>query len=226
MIIYEEKAFERILFAGFCDTAIPISVRIEKDGDTLITALPSLKREAREFEKLFFHDPLSDKAHAWLKEKLCPFMYEHGFKANRQSRKITDIYVRPTLEVSGLDRGDSVLLTSPQKNATTADIESLLKFGHIASAVVREGTVVSVAYTDLAPDFDTAEIEVGIETAPAYRGRGLARAALSGLICELAHQGITPVYVTSRGNRASQRLARTLGFVKEAVEYNFVFRRI
>lgn len=222
MIVCEEKAFERILFAGFCDTAIPVSVRLDCDSELTITTLPSLKGVAREFEKLFGHDPFSKKAHEWLKYKLRPFMFERGFCDNRQSRKIIDVYTRD-MSASTLDPGDSIILTAPIKNATTADIDSLIEFGHTVSAIVRDGEIVSVAYTDLVPD--SSYVEVGIETVPKWRKKGLAKAALSGLILELKRNGVAPIFICSRSNRASISTAHSLGFKKESTEYNYVFRR-
>lgn len=222
MIVCEEKAFERILFSGFCDTAIPVSVRLDEGSELTITALPSLRGVAREFEKLFGREPFSKKAHEWLKDKLRPFMFEMGFCDNRQSRKIIDVYTRDT-DTSALDPGDSIILTTPMKNATTADIDSLIEFGHTVSAIVRDGEIVSVAYTDLVPD--SSYVEVGIETAPKWRRKGLAKAALSGLILELKKNGVSPIFICSRSNRASVCTAKSLGFEKESTEYNYVFRR-
>ncbi len=222
MITCEERAMERILSLGFCDTAIPISIRQSVTGHAEICVLPSLKKTALEFEKLFSGNLFSKQAHLWLYQRVRPFMHSLGYHDNRQSRKITKIFTRP-LGKEGLDSSGSVILTEPMKNITTADLPSLLEFGHTVAAVVQNDTVVCVAYTNLPPEGDA--VEIGVECAPEYRNRGFARSALSALIAELERSGITPVYVCSVSNRASLRLAISLGFELEATEYNYVFRR-
>lgn len=229
MIIYEDKSFERILFSGFCDTAIPFSVRINSDGEVIISTLPSLKKLAQTFEKRFNSSPLSRDAHEFLRENLRPFMFEHGFCDNRASRKIVDIY---TLEVPPTDNASSaqtMKLTSEDigkyTNMTSAPLCDLTAFGHTVFAVVSSGKIVAVAYTDLNPD-GTSAVEIGVETAVAHRYLGYAKAVCKALISELLQSGVEPIYITSRSNRASKMLAKSLGFKLSESEYNYVFRRM
>ena len=222
MIVYEEKAMERILTLGFCDTAIPVSVREYSGDDAEICALPSLKRVAVEFEKKFSGDYFSKDAHEWLRERIRPFMHSIGYHDNRQSRRITNIYSLDA-DTHLPDTGDAERLFEVKKNLTTTDIHSLLEFGHIVCVIIKDGAIVCTAYTDLPPEGD--EVEIGVETAPLYRQRGYAKAALSLLINELKAIGISPIYACSQSNRASVRLAKSLGFTLEAREYDYIFRR-
>lgn len=124
-----------------------------------------------------------------------------------------------------LPSSDAVILEAPCDNATSADIETLLHFGHLVSAVVRDGKLVSVAYTDLAIDEDTDAVEVGIETAVGYRRQGHAKSALAALISELERQDIEPIYICSQFNKSSLALADAFGFELEGREYDYIFRR-
>ena len=54
--------------------------------------------------------------------------------------------------------------------------------------------------------------EIGINTLPEYRGRGYAKSACLSCINEMIGQNICPQWSTSVDNRASQRLARAIGF--------------
>ncbi len=224
MIITEEKALERILSYGFCDTAIPISIRQSFDSEPEITVLPSIKKVAVNLERNFCDRLFSKEAHNFLRKNIRPFMDSIGFLDNRQSRKISLV----------MSRCESVIPASRQairltdismysKNLTTAPIRDLIELGHIVCVVVIDSNIVSVAYTDLAPEGKA--VEVGVETAPAYRGQGYAKDALKKLICELNDIEVEPIYVCSKSNTASVKLSKSLGFKTEAIEYNYVFRR-
>lgn len=75
--------------------------------------------------------------------------------------------------------------------------------------VERDREVGAMAFTSFRLD-DT--LEIGIETLPAHRGRGLARAAAAMLIQQLLPANITPVWSCRRENEASYQLACRLGF--------------
>lgn len=56
------------------------------------------------------------------------------------------------------------------------------------------------------------DVEIGIETLPAFRRRGLARVACGAFIEDLVATGRTPVWSCREDNVGSERLAGTLGF--------------
>lgn len=56
------------------------------------------------------------------------------------------------------------------------------------------------------------DVEVGIETLPAFRRRGLARVACAAFIEDLVGAGRTPVWSCREDNEGSVRLAAMLGF--------------
>ena len=223
MVICEERAFERILACGFCDTAIPVSIRQENGSLPCITVLPSLKKTAVRFEKQFSDDCFSKAAHQWLRDNIRAFMDSIGFKDNRQSRKISLIMERTGNKRECAVSSDAVLIQSSYGNITGADIDSLLEFGHIVCGVITDGKIVSVAYTDLKPLGKS--VEVGIETAVPYRNRGFAKASLSKLTSVLESRGIAPIYICSENNTASLKTAFSCGYSVCAREYNYVFRR-
>ena len=59
---------------------------------------------------------------------------------------------------------------------------------------------------------DGKEADIGVEAAEKYRGRGLASAAASAVIFAAVKEGLKPVWACDSGNKASQGLARKLGF--------------
>jgi len=58
------------------------------------------------------------------------------------------------------------------------------------------------------------EIDIGVETAPGYRRRGLAALAAEAMIRYTLGRNKRPVWACSSENEASRRLAEKLGFVK------------
>lgn len=73
-----------------------------------------------------------------------------------------------------------------------------------------DGTPAAIAFAS----FDTdGEIELGIETVPAFRRRGLAAHACAAMIDDLLAAGRTPVWSCREDNVGSFRLAEALGFV-------------
>lgn len=56
------------------------------------------------------------------------------------------------------------------------------------------------------------DVEIGVETLPAFRRRGLARLACAAMIEDLMASGRTPVWSCRADNAGSVRLAEALGF--------------
>jgi hypothetical protein len=88
------------------------------------------------------------------------------------------------------------LLTSPDAGPVVAAIEG--------------GQAVAVCFCSRLPIQAT---EAGVETLPAFRGRGYATAAVAGWAAAVRQQGYLPLYSTSWANLASQRIAHKLKMV-------------
>lgn len=57
------------------------------------------------------------------------------------------------------------------------------------------------------------ELEIGIETRAAYRGRGLAMLVAQAMITDCLSQRLTPLWSCNKANMGSYRLAEKLGFI-------------
>ncbi|WP_029214668.1 GNAT family N-acetyltransferase [Kallotenue papyrolyticum] len=77
-------------------------------------------------------------------------------------------------------------------------------------AIVRDGVIVCRASSGY-PCVDSEEV-VGVWTHPAWRGQGLARALVSAVAADILTRYRYACYTTTYDNRASQAVARAVGF--------------
>lgn len=84
------------------------------------------------------------------------------------------------------------------------DVEDGLPF----AAVLERDHAVSICYS---PRITAEAHEAGLKTAPGYRGRGYAGAAVAAWAGLARDRGCIPLYSTSWENRASRAVARKLG---------------
>jgi RimJ/RimL family protein N-acetyltransferase len=75
-------------------------------------------------------------------------------------------------------------------------------------AVVRDGAAVSVCFS---ARIGAAAAECGVDTLPAFRGRGYATAVTTAWGASVRDAGLVPLYSTAWDNLASQGVARRIG---------------
>ncbi len=111
------------------------------------------------------------------------------------------------------DAGEARLL-APEELPRIA--ESFPRYADLASsrlplfAVLREDRPVSIAFCATVPG---AACEVGVDTAPAWRGHGFAGQVASAWAREMRGRGVVPLYSTGWDNAASRAVARKLGLI-------------
>lgn len=86
-----------------------------------------------------------------------------------------------------------------------------LSEGFICFGTVLDGKIVSVA-TENPHDEDATSIDIGVDTAEGYRGRGYAASNVASLVYYLLDTGVTVTYTVEDGNLPSIALAEKVGF--------------
>lgn len=76
-----------------------------------------------------------------------------------------------------------------------------------------DGRVVSVAYAHRTEVMEDQVADLGVETAPAYRRKGFAHAAVASVVDHVAQNGGEAIYKCNPANEASIATARSVGFV-------------
>jgi RimJ/RimL family protein N-acetyltransferase len=85
--------------------------------------------------------------------------------------------------------------------------------GGVAYGVVADGRVVCVAYAHRSGVMESQVADLGVETAPEYRGRGYAKTAVSELVLHFIKARGEARYACDPANTASIRTAVAVGFV-------------
>jgi len=84
-------------------------------------------------------------------------------------------------------------------------------------AIVEDGVPVSICFCARVSE---SVAEAGVETAPEFRGRGLAGLTTAAWASAIQASGRTPIYSTSWSNGPSLAVARKLGLVASASYWN------
>lgn len=111
-----------------------------------------------------------------------------------------------------ITRDNSGLLTGD-----LAGLRAVLEARRPCFAVVADGRAVSVCYSSRK---SARAAEAGVETLPAWRGRGLAGAVTAAWAVATRGEGLLPLYSTSWDNVASRAVARKLGLLQYAAEFH------
>jgi len=162
-------------------------------------------------------EPAADAASPWPRQRArYRALLEAHAPVAREYAGPAFVLPRPTCDADNPARllGDA---DRPLLAAHFAWLESEWADAEPVAGVLAHGAVVSVCRC---ARLRTAAVEAGVETAPAYRGRGFARQATARWAEAIYAAGMRPLYSTSWGNTASLRIAAALAAERYAVDYS------
>lgn len=220
----EEEAF---VFENEWDTVIPVSFTYTPEEGTVLSAFPQVEAVAQAFLADYGDDPTADEALAFLFEQLAPFMKKWGYSDDRFRDRWGHILRADAACRPSVPQAQPVLLTASDEegNETTYDLEATCEAECLSYGIKENGRVVSLAVTHEPPAECDGVIEVGVETIPAFRGKGYATSCLAALTADLLARGLTVEYRCQRYNAASLHVAQGAGFRLVGRYYYYVGRK-
>ncbi len=218
--IIEEDEAEALALDGSFEVAIAFSVTWkDRENEPVVRVFPSLRKQALEYLERFGGSPeeaFSDEARGWAKKVCGEFLLRHEFELCEDTGDYFFNY-RLTKPCEAFVDARTVRLESTEglENLTEYDFDAMTEFGHICFAAVLDGKIVSAACTNYPCYEDDEEnrngVEIGVETAADYRGRGFAASNAAALAGYLAERGFPALYECEADNLPSRAVIEKLG---------------
>jgi hypothetical protein len=210
MLILEDE--KEILEANY-PTIIPLLVT-ETDGDIEIEAYAGIEEIATEFHGSFHNRYFTKEAIDWLDQRLLPYVESLGYLRECTGKyrwyRSFSCQNRSSLQVDCIRR-DSVLLSDGRYDSLLSfPYSEQLEKGLPSYVSFADGKLVSIATVNEHTDGQKM-LELTVETAIGYRGRGLGLSNIVALADYLLENGYYVSYNCSRYNRASCKLAVKAG---------------
>ncbi len=205
------------------DIAVP--VHVEQNGEeTKIFAYPSVSELCETYAHRFSDALFSDAAVDFLSAGCTEFCTRYGYAPDKHSKKRGYNFIGENIADFGFPC-ERIRRAGRYHNRTTYNLEACLAYGQVVFGVVCDGEIAAVAVTASPPDRDAPLIEIGVETAPEYRGKGYASAAARALSAWLCTAGFRVLYKCDAHNLASAAVARNAGFVQSGRFFYYVLRK-
>ncbi|MBN2382519.1 GNAT family N-acetyltransferase [bacterium] len=118
--------------------------------------------------------------------------------------------VQRVVPVEEVERNCIFCLEREKFSACTAASTSLRIEDNSVAAIIENDVAAKCWLLWESPTF----AELAVATEPKHRRRGLARAVVSGMISLLLERHVTPLHIANFTNKASIRLAESLGFTR------------
>ncbi len=179
-------------------------------GAYYVSAVPAVLSEIRGMTDFFCEENLHK-------------IYSVCEKYFRKKRLVQDkhISIIRCFDLAGIGaKTDACRLTGEEENILFSDLPYLVSQGPLCG-IVKDGKVVSLAGAVM----KDGVANIHIETAPAYRGRGYAKACLLALCDELKSKSIPVLYECRSENTASLGTVISAGGVELCRYVRFIGRK-
>lgn len=227
MLIHEDWELERAAVSGDFDVIVPVSVYLPEDGgEAQITAYDAVWDICKRYEEREHGGLLTDEARRRLCDELEPTVRRLGYDIDRKGSRVILEYRLDGCEPSAEADGGAVIIHSKRE---VAGIPCLVLHRpepdpadetDICAVVMCDGAICTVAGVNDYADDDAVEIYV--ETAKKYRGRGFGTAAVRALAAHLCGQGCSVAYNCAETNRASSGIAERLSMTLVGRRYSII----
>ncbi len=218
MIELEDEQFENEIINSGSNIALPFDLHLSESGEIRIIAYSFALKTAEEFEKNYSANPFSDEAKNFLREKLTPVMNDLGYDCTSALEKIHLEFRCGSpgmVDTSKVLPGCEIIDTLAGENWVGVSLEDFEidpaeKIDRMA--VIRDGgkIVCFAGLNDVCEEDDF--IELTVECAEEYRGRGYGTSCAAALAEYLILLGERVKYICEDSNLASKAVAEGAGF--------------
>jgi RimJ/RimL family protein N-acetyltransferase len=188
----------------------PLYVTV-KDGGLVFDVAKPLYRKLKFLYKLtpeeLFEGENIDKA-----VEICDkYINKKGYDVRYGKNRIYKISAREDVNRELVQDSSEVILDPREYEGLTSPSQEQIEAGYICFGTVVDGRLVSIA-SENPHDEDAKVIDVGVETAEEYRGKGYGGSNVAALVYYLLDTGMTVEYTVDNENEVSIRLAERVGF--------------
>jgi len=225
MLIHEDPEFEAAATSGDFDIIVPVSIFVPENGDEpVFTAYNVVWDICEQYEKDHPDDLLNADAIRKLCREVVPIVNDMGYSVDlKGSRLIHDYRISGVNEQIERYAAKAEIITSeteidglecPLLHAPRPDEDD------VCAVVIENGVVCACAAINDFSDDDS--VEINVETAVNYRGRGFGTAATAALVRYLINSGETVAYNCAESNKASSGIAEKLGMTLLGKHFNII----
>ena len=198
------------------DLLIPFSVSYREGGDYDISCYADSLEIVGEYAERFGNSIFSNEAIAFLKDRLDGVFAPKGYELQIEDDRV--YFLENTVDGGNIavNSRDALEYT----NLCEIDLTEAAELGQEAFVCIEDEKIVSVAVENYT---HKGETEIAVETAPAYRRRGLAKAASAALCNDIVNTGGSVTWHCSFENRPSCLLAEKISFRLDGRELYFCY---
>ena len=217
MIVWEEEAALR----AHEDLILPLGV-IQKTGEPpCVTADPAFGEEALWLDSLPEGQLFTAETADALLQRIAGKLTALGYEGEVAETTVYRLSERAAVNRTCIrEYSEPLMPDHPYRNQTDCEPDPLGD-GLLCFGTVIDGVILSAASENPHDEGDTV-IDIGVETAPDYEGRGFAASNVAALAYYLLDPGITVTYIVEDNNPASKRVAEKVGFLPYAKELRVV----
>lgn len=232
MIRYEDAELEEFVISGEADIAVPLEIYRRSDGECVFTVYRAVESAIGKALDRYSADPFSAESIKEFSKLLTPIVNDWGFKLDGKALGVTLEYSRCCSDaalLSDILSGCRVIASSDELDGVpsrllhrpTPDAEDE---NDVAAVMIADGQIVAEASVNDYSDEENA-LEINVECAAGYRGRGYGASCVAALTAALTARGIKVNYKCRRENLPSRRIAEKLNFNMEGERISFVCYR-
>ncbi len=203
------------------DMIFPVGVTLTVDGIRTVTALPETKDVAAYMDALPAEDLFRPETAEALLARLADRLTAWGYEAEIAVSTVYQLTDRQQVERRRILASSEPLLPDHgYENLTDCEPDPLGE-GLLCFGTVMDGKILSAASENPHAEGDSV-IDVGVETAEGYEGRGYAASNIAALAYYLLDPGVTVTYIVEDDNAPSRRVAEKVGFIPATRELRVV----